>query len=100
MPFLVTNFQLVLIKTDQILKHNILKERYKYNDNIKTKVVNGYVEKKKKINKEKLNTIIDDYSIIFDKGIKLENKIEYFIKKKWDKEIPIEKIKEYLYEEK
>ena len=75
---------------------NVLNERYKFNDSIKIKIVNGYVEKKKKINKKKLNDIMGEYSMIFDKSIQIEDKIEYFIKKKWNKDISIEKIKTYL----
>ena len=77
---------------------NILNERYKYNNLIKVQLVNGYVKNKKKINKKKLNDTIEEFPMIFDKSVKLENKIEYFIKKKNNKEIPIDIIKKYLYE--
>jgi DNA repair exonuclease SbcCD nuclease subunit len=76
---------------------NILNERYKYNDNVKVKITNGYVEKKKKINKEKLNDAMNEYPMIFDKSVSLEDKIVYFIKKRWDKDISIENVKKYLY---
>lgn len=76
---------------------NILNERYKYNDNIKIQITNGYVEKKRKINKEKLNNLMIEYPIIFDKNAKLEDKLVYFIKKRWDKDISIDSTKKYLY---
>lgn len=76
---------------------NILNERYKFNDSIKVKVVNGYVEKKKRINKEKLNDVMSEYPMIFDKSAKLEDKIYYFIKKRQNKEVPKDNIKKYLY---
>lgn len=75
----------------------ILNEKYKFNDSVKVKVVNGYVEKKKKINKEKLNDVFNEYPMIFDKSAKLENKIVYFIKKKMNKDISEETVKKYLY---
>ena len=65
---------------------NILNERYKFNDNIKFKVVNGYVEKKKKVNKQRLNEVMSEYPFIFDKSQKLEDKIVYFIKKRYEYE--------------
>ena len=36
--------------------------------------------------------------MIFDKSAKLEDKIVYFIKKKYDKDISVENTKKYLYE--
>lgn len=77
---------------------NILNERYRYEDNIKVQVTNGYVEKKKRINKKELNDVMDKYPMIFDKSEKLENKIIYFIKKKMDRDIPLEVVQKILYE--
>jgi hypothetical protein len=37
--------------------------------------------------------------MIFDKSISLEDKIYYFIKKRDEKEVPVENIKKYLYGE-
>ena len=76
---------------------NLLNERYKFNDSVKIQVVNGYVEKKKKINKEKLNNVLNEFPMIFDKSVKIEDKIVYFIKKRKNKDIPLEHVKEYLY---
>lgn len=77
----------------------VLNERYKFNDFIKVKIVNGYVDKKRKVNKERLNDILSEYPMIFDKSISLEDKIYYFIKKRDEKEVPVENIKKYLYGE-
>lgn len=77
---------------------NLLNERYRFNDAVKVSVVNGYVEKKKSINKKSLKDALDEYPMIFDRSVQLENKIEYFIKKKFDKEVSIPNIKHYLYE--
>lgn len=76
---------------------NVLNERYKYNENVKLKITNGYVEKKKKINKEKLHDALSEYPMIFDKSFSLEDKVVYFIKKKMDKDISIENAKKHLY---
>lgn len=76
---------------------NILNERYRYSNNVKVQVTNGYIEKKKINNKRQINDILNEYSLIFDKSIKIEDKLFYYIKKKNNIEIPIEKIKLYLY---
>ena len=79
---------------------NILNERYKFKNNIKFKVVNGYVEKKKKVNKERLNEVMNDYPFIFDKSQKLEDKIVYFIKKRYEYDISPDHVIDILYDEK
>ena len=57
--------------------------------NIITKIELG------KRNKERVNIYIDINKNIL---IKLEDKIVYFIKKKYDKDISVENTKKYLYE--
>ena len=37
--------------------------------------------------------------MIFDKSYPLEDKLVYFIKKKWDRDIDTEKVKKYLYDQ-
>lgn len=76
---------------------NILNERYKFNNSVKVKIVNGYVEKKKKVNKERLNEVLSSYPMIFDKSVSLEDKIVYYIKKKQNRDISIDNVKKYLY---
>lgn len=76
---------------------NILNERYKFNESIKVQITNGYIEKKKKINKERLNDVMDQYSMVFDKSVALEDKVVYFIKKKYNKDISVDNVKVYLY---
>lgn len=76
---------------------NILNERYKYNDNVKVKITNGYIEKKKRIKNESMSEVFDEYPMIFDKCASLEDKVVYYIKKKWNKEITVDKVKRYLY---
>lgn len=77
----------------------VLNERYKFNDKVKLQITNGYVDKQRKINKEKLNESLSEYPMIFDKSYPLEDKLVYFIKKKWDRDIDTEKVKKYLYDE-
>lgn len=77
----------------------VLNERYRFNNSVKVNVTNGYVDKKKAVNKKSLAQALTDYPLIFDKSVKIENKIEYFIKKKYGREIDLDKIKRYLYQE-
>lgn len=75
----------------------VLNERYKYNKTTQVEVTNGYVEKKKKFNKEKLSNVLTRYPLVFDKSASFESKVEYFIKVNKDREIPIEHIRFHLY---
>lgn len=77
---------------------NALNERYKFNDSIKVNITNGYVEKKKAANKKKLNEALEEYPLIFDKSVKIEDKIIYFVKKQLDRDLPLDRVKKYLYE--
>ena len=76
----------------------ILNERYKFDDKIKYDITNGYIEKKKKINKQKLNEVIQEFPFIFDKSQQLEDKVMYFIKKRYDYDIDINSVKKILYD--
>ena len=84
---------------EQQAEIKILNERYKFNDDIKFKVVNGYVEKKKKINKQRLHEVLNEYPFIFDKSEKLENKVMYFIKKRYEYDINCNSVREILYDD-
>lgn len=77
---------------------NILNERYKFNDSVKVNISNGYVEKKKSVNKKKLHDALNEFPMIFDKSVLIENKVVYYIKKKFDKDIPLDHVKKYLYQ--
>lgn len=74
----------------------ILNSRYRYNDAVKTNVVNGFTEKRKSANKELLKNTLDEYGMIFDKSLSIEDKLYYYIKKKKDRIIPVDDINKYL----
>lgn len=75
---------------------NYIRERFKFNDKIKIEIVNGYIDKKKKIDREKLETLSKKYSIIFDRNIPIEEKYSFFIKDRNGVELTSDKIKQYL----
>ena len=75
---------------------NLLNEKFKFREDIKIEVVNGYIEKKRQANKEQVKEVFEKFDIIFDKNESEENKLSYFIKEKKGKEIPPSTIKKYL----
>lgn len=74
-----------------------LKERYKFNDSIKLEIVNGYIDNKRKQQKEEVKEENDKYSFIFDKNMSLEDKTSYFINIEYNRQISPEEISVYLY---
>lgn len=73
-----------------------LSERFKNSKGIKIKVVNGYVSKKQKINKEYLDSVKQKYSFIFDKNMPIAEQAENFIHTKFEIELSSERIDLHL----
>lgn len=76
---------------------NYLKERYKYKDKVKLEIVHGYIEEKRKQQKEQVQLENEKYSFIFDKNLELEDKIKRFISIEYNREIPTETISDFIY---
>ena len=76
---------------------NYIRETLKTNKNIKVEIVNGYIDEKRKLQKEKVNETNQLYSFIFDKNLPLEDKASRFISITYNKEIDSSDIKDYLY---
>ena len=74
-----------------------LKERYKFNNNVKLEITNGYIDMKRKQQKEEVKKENDKYSFIFDRSMSLEDKTSYFIKIEYNRDIPSDIISDYLY---
>lgn len=77
---------------------NYIKETLKKSDKIKVEIVNGYIDEKRKIQKEKVNETNQLYSFIFNKSLPLEDKTSKFISITYNKEISSNDIKKYLYQ--
>jgi len=77
---------------------NYIRETLKKSDNIKVEIVNGYIDEKRKLQKEKVNETNQLYSFIFDKNLPLEDKTSKFISITYNKEISSSDIKKYLYQ--
>lgn len=76
---------------------NYINERYKYDDRIKVEISHGYIESKKKREKEAIKENNDKYSMIFDKSIPIEEKVSYFISVEYNKDISRDSIDSYLH---
>jgi hypothetical protein len=74
-----------------------LKEKYKFNDCIKVEIMNGYIDVKRRQQKEEVKKETDKYSFIFDRNMSLEDKTSHFIGIEYNREIPPERISSYLY---
>ncbi len=74
---------------------NYIKEKLKYKDNIKIEIVNGYIDERTRIKKEKIDEDALKYSFIFNKDMKLEDKISKFIEITYNKDIKPDSISEY-----
>lgn len=73
-----------------------MKEKYRANPLITLEFVNGYVDKKRKQNKEELRNIINRYEYILKKKDTVGETISKFIADRTGKEIPPEKVTFYL----
>lgn len=75
---------------------NLLNERFKFRNDIKIEIVNGYIEKKRQVNKEEVREVFEKYDFIFDKNEEDERKLSYFIQEKYNKTMSPEQVKKYL----
>lgn len=75
---------------------NYLKERYKFKDKIKVGFEHGYVEEKKKQEKEKIKEENDKYSFIFDENVPFVNKVIQFINIEYNRDLKQNTVDRYL----
>ena len=71
---------------------NVMGERFKNQKNIKIKVVNGFVDKNQKINKEYLEESMKKYGFIFDKSMPIHEQASQFILTKFDQNISSDRV--------
>ena len=74
----------------------IIGERYKNNPSVKIAVKNLKASSQYKADKEVLTTMKNKYGFIFDDNLSTEDKVSYFIKDEYGKEIAPEDVKRYL----
>ena len=85
------------IENPEFVIHTI-NERFKFRSDIKTEITNGYVDEKRKINKEELQEVVDHYRFVLDKNLEIEDKLNQFIELRKERSIGKEKVKKYLNE--
>lgn len=78
---------------------NLIKEKYKYNDNVKIDIVHGYIEDKRKHEKSRIQKENEKYNFIFDNSIPIEEKVSTFISIEYNKNIRPETIYKYMNEQ-
>lgn len=71
---------------------NIINEKYKFNENIKTEIKHGYIEKEKERKKKEIKEVNDKYSFIFDKNMDISEKTRHFIAIEYEKTYPVKVI--------
>ena len=74
----------------------VIKDKYKFDDNVKVNIVHGYSEEKKRKNKEEIEAWNTENAPIFDKNKSIEDKVSFFISLEFKREIKPEKINLYL----
>lgn len=62
----------------------------------KVEVSNGYIEMKRQVNKEKFREVKKKFHYVFDENAKIEDVLSNFTKAKQNREIPPERVKEYM----
>lgn len=75
---------------------NFIKERYRFNKRIKTNIVHGYIEDKKKKDKEEIDKWNVENAPLFNKDLSIEDKISFFISLEFKRELSPEKINLYI----
>ena len=78
---------------------NFVKERYRFNDNVKVNIVHGYAEEKKKKEKEEVDSWNKENAPYFNRNTTIEDKVSYFISMEFKREIKPDKVELYLNKE-
>jgi hypothetical protein len=78
---------------------NFVKEKYRFNNDVKVNIVHGYHEEKKKKEKEEIEKWNEENAPYFNKNISIEDKVSYFIGVEFKREIKPDKISIYLNKE-
>lgn len=82
-----------------LLLKTMITDVFSKHKDIKIIINDNNTEKKKKQEmEEKIKTLMSTYDFIFDKGISTEEKISKYIKIKYNKDISIDRMRDYLYQ--
>ena len=74
----------------------VINDKYKFNQNVKVNIVNGYIDEKRKKDKEELDQWNIENAPLLDPNKSIEEKVSYFISVEYKRDITPKKIKIYL----
>ena len=80
-----------------LLLTNLINEMTTKISDVKIIVNNNLKQRKKEEVENKINLLLDKYGLLFDKGKTYEEKISEYIRIKYNRNITVDKIREYLY---
>jgi hypothetical protein len=82
-----------------MLLTNMINEAFNKYNKVKLKINNNSKLRQKKETEDKVNQLLDKYGFIFDKDTEPEEKLVEYIKIKYGRNIPLVKMRQYLFEE-
>lgn len=83
------------VENPEFVIHTI-QEQFKFRKDIQVEITNGYIDEKRKVNKEELKEVVDHYRFVLDKDLSEEDKIKQFIALRKERGVDIEKIHKYI----
>ena len=75
---------------------NLVNDVFRDRDDIKVEITNGYIVTKRSSTKEEVKEVLNTYPYIFEKNSTPEENISYFIRDRYSKDVPVERVKKYL----
>lgn len=75
---------------------NLVNDVFRDRDGIKVEITNGYIVTKRSSTKEEVKEVLNTYPYIFEKNTTAEENISYFIRDRYSKDVPVERVKKYL----
>lgn len=75
---------------------NLVNDVFRDRDDIKVEITNGYIVTKRSSTKEEVKEVLNTYPYIFEKNSTAEENISYFIRDRYSKDVPVERVKKYL----
>lgn len=80
---------------ESIIKY--LKERYRFKQEVKLEIVNGYIEEKREKERKEKEDILGKYQPLMDKNLNPEDKVSFFVGIEYNRKITPKRVSMYLY---
>lgn len=75
---------------------HFLQRRYQFDKAVKVNIVHGYADEKKAKSKAEIETWSQENAPLFDRGLKVEDKVAFFLEKNYQKKFDKSTIRDYL----